>query len=295
MDSKFLASHGNSIGSFDLQLFQRRLEDYLNGETEEEEKNALPLAIESRESSQPQSLDVGPFDLFLLHINANKYQSTPCASRDTTARNSPSKFTTVGSNPQTVGCISQCMDTSFRGQATPRQYVQVSTYIIPNTSGYASTPQDESIPIPVTTPGNPNFSNPSYPPQVTSYLPPSPVDDAWHLGQGQAPPAPLASTTTCKSTTSPTCPLLPTHHLQTMHPHFNSTPAHRHPNHLCNPCACSSQASYQNLNLLVPPHLTLFYTQAINTSTADISRHRNGVRRLKVIQVCRCPCHSEGY
>lgn len=103
--------------------------------------------------------------------------------------------------------------------------------------------------------------------------------------------------------TSPTYPLLPTHHLQAlpihplhaMHPYFGFTQLRRHPNHPCNPCTCSSQASHQNLNLFVAPHPTLFSTQAINISTAGISRHSNGVRRLKVIQVCRCPCHPMGY
>ena len=43
-----------------------------------------------------------------------------------------------------------------------------------------------------THPTGQTFSNPSYPPQVTSYLLLPQLDDAWHLGQEQAPPAPLA-------------------------------------------------------------------------------------------------------
>lgn len=99
----------------------------------------MSSAIESRESPQPQTLDVGPFDLLLLHINPNKYQSTPSASRDTTARNSPSKFTTVESNPQTVGCISQCMgfflqDNIFRCPHTPSPTHLALRALPPNTS-----------------------------------------------------------------------------------------------------------------------------------------------------------------
>ena len=54
-------------------IFGGRLEDYLTGESEEEE-NAVPSATESRVSPQPQTLDVGPFYLSLLNINPNQYQ-----------------------------------------------------------------------------------------------------------------------------------------------------------------------------------------------------------------------------
>ena len=239
MDSTLLASHGNSIGSFDLQSFQRHLDDYPNGDGEEEE-NALSSAIESRESSPPQTPDLGPFDLSLLHINTNKSQPTPSASRDTTASNSPSKFTTVESDPQTVRCISQCMGASFRGQTTPRQYIQVNTF------GYLSTSsQHQSIPILLTPLGNPNFSNPSYPPQVTSSLLPSPVDDAWHLRQGQAPLAPMDHKIPDNSSSHPRTSTPTSRPISSTYQHLTPHPLPRRhtrvqqvkPTHCCQPTA----------------------------------------------------------